>query len=281
LNPVRVVRAKTATDLWRKTVRWHLASPSVDHISPIASNLNDVVLRCDGILDYDFDLAEIWLTGQRWTMLIRDYLDPQETADFIRRCRVLYNGRGSNGSLTEMAFRRNPRRAKRHKWGNCLIGVVYRGAADSHIVPTLTFYSRVSYNAYIMGLDLAIGHVLARQVAEGSGTEIAFQWNLNVLSLHPFKSIPYIYTQPDLSAELEQAASRFPDSVLATPTWAEILKWQSRIVGYEEAGKTLDEEKYGPLRRVRRRYQEWQRGEFLPSIKAEELTFEKLEGFEI
>lgn len=274
MNKPRLVRADTATDLWNKVTRWHLFRTQLDHRSPIACNVNDVFLQARS-LDYDFDLREVWLNPSRWTMLIRDYLDPDDLNNFVRGARDIYENRGKTGTLTEMPFRHVQRRAKRHRWGNCLIGTTFRGQADSHLAPTLTFYSRVSYNAYILGLDLAIASVLAREIA-GDPSRVRFQWYLNVLSLHPFKSIPYLFTQPDLILTLENPGTGH----LAYPTWSEIDKWFQRIVMYEVEGKPLEAEKYGPLKRIRRRYQEYQQGIYVPSTPASSLTFDKLEGYQ-
>jgi hypothetical protein len=45
---------------------------------------------------------------------------------------------------------------------------------------------------------------------------------------------------------------------------------------HEETGKALEDEKYGPLRRVRRRYREYCAEEFLPSVTLEDLTLAPL-----
>ena len=53
-------------------------------------------------------------------------------------------------------------------------------------------------------------------------------------------------------------------------------KWWDRIVDAEESGKPLEAERYGPLRRVRRRYREYCAEDFLPSVGLDELTLAPL-----
>jgi hypothetical protein len=48
------------------------------------------------------------------------------------------------------------------------------------------------------------------------------------------------------------------------------------MVADYEAGVPLDHQKYGPLRRIRRRYQEFMEDTPLPSVPLETLTFQPL-----
>jgi len=60
------------------------------------------------------------------------------------------------------------------------------------------------------------------------------------------------------------------------PTIKIVGKWWDKIVADTENGKPLSEEKYGPLKRVRRRYMEWTEENYQPSVTVENLTLEKL-----
>lgn len=266
----------TLTDLWRRQVRWHLNRPTVDHSSGIACNLYDTHLSCDS-MEFDFNLQEVWLNPGRWTMLVRDYMDPEATSEFVRKSRSILDGKGKSGTVTEMPFRRNRRTSAKHKWGNCLLGAVFRGYSGGHIPPTLSFYSRVSYNGYIAGLDLGLAHVLGREISEGHPSEIGFQWHLNTLSLHPFKVLPYIYGQPDLVAEM----SELDTARTVPPTWQQVKKWQVKIEKMHQDGKPLDEERYGAFKRIRRRYEESLSGLLVPDTHIENLDFSKVEGYSV
>jgi len=68
----------------------------------------------------------------------------------------------------------------------------------------------------------------------------------------------------------EEAAIEYPDRDF--PALKLIRKWGRLIVESHENGKPLDSEKYGPLKRVRRRYEEWQRNEPLPKCPVSSLN---------
>lgn len=268
----KVLRADSLTDLWYQVVRWHLYKPEVDLYLSIGTNLNNVILEARSA-EYDFDLQEVWLNPSRWTRLVREYLDPTELEAFIANGRRIFREKGKNGVVTNMHFRPVERRAdlRRHKWGNCLLAATFRGTPGSDVQPTLTLHSRVSYNAYMLGLDMGIAHHLAREIAEGSPNQVRVQWHLDVMQLHSFKCLPYLYTQPDLMSILE--TREVPEEF---PTWRSISRWWDTVLRYEEEGKTVEEEKYGPFKRIRRRYHEYKEGILVPSTHISELDFRKV-----
>lgn len=270
----KVIKAHDLTQLWAKTVRQHLYREEVDLYLGIGTNLTDVILSAESA-EYDFNLQELWLNKARWTRLIREYVDPYELTRFVRNSRIIYQEKGKNGVVTNMHFRSVDRRAdlRRHKWGNCLLAATFRGTPGSDVQPTLTLHSRVSYNAYMLGMDMGVAHAIAREIAE-PGT-IAINWHLDVMQLHSFKCLPYLYTQPDLMGVLrriEEGEMVFEEY----PTWRSIRRWWLKILEFEASGKTVDEELYGPFRRIRKRYEEYQNGKLVPSVHIKELDFSKL-----
>jgi hypothetical protein len=48
------------------------------------------------------------------------------------------------------------------------------------------------------------------------------------------------------------------------------------MVEHHEQGIPLGDQKYGPLRRIRKRYEQYQAGDFLPSVPVEGLNFDRL-----
>lgn len=273
--------ADNMTDLWHMTTRQHLYETQVDLYLGIGTNLNDVTLVAKS-MDFDFDFQEVWLNRQRWTRLVHEYLDPDETSDFVRRSRIIYQEKGKNGVITNMPFRGVERTARKHKWGNCLMAATFRGTPGSEVHPTLTLHSRVSYNAYMLGLDFCMAHVLAREiVGEADLDQVRLNWHLDVVQFHSFKSLPYIYTQNDLMDDLALVLDdgKLGKNLRKYPTWRSISRWWEKVLEFEDAGKTLEEEKYGPFKRIRRRYQEYERGELVPSVTVDTLDLSKLEGY--
>jgi hypothetical protein len=272
----KVLRSPTQTQLWHDVTRWHLYKEEVDLELGIGTNLNNVILEAES-MDFEFDLRDVWLNPSRWTRLTREYLDGPETTDFIRRSRVILNDKGRQGVITNMHFKGVERFDRKHKWGNCLLAATFRGSdRNDKVRPTLTIHSRVSYNAYMLGLDMALVHVLAREISEGSPHRIRLQWHLDVMQLHSFKCLPYLYTQPDLMEVLNGAIYE-PD--FDYPTWNSIRRWWFKVLEFEKEGKTVEEEKYGPFKRIRRRYEEYQQGIFVPSTTVEELDFGKVPDY--
>lgn len=276
MSGFKVVRAHDLTQLWAKVVRWHLFREEVDLYLGIGTNLYNVILEADSA-EYDFNLQELWLNKARWTRLIREYVDPVDASAFVRNSRIILNEKGKSGVITNMPFRPVVRRGdlRRHKWGNCLLAATFRGSPGSHVQPTLTLHSRVSYNGYMLGMDMGVAHVLAREISEGNPDAIRIQWHLDVTQLHSFKSLPYMYMQPDLMAVLEDEDA-LEEHIEQFPTWKCVSKWWAKVLQFEEEGKSLEAEKYGAFRRIRRRYQEYQQGITVPSVHASELDFEKL-----
>lgn len=275
----KVLRAPDLTQLWHDVVRWHLYKEEVELYLGIGTNLYNVVLEAESA-EYDFNLQELWLNKARWTRLIREYIHPLDATVFVRNAREIMSVKGANGVITNMPFRPVERRGdlRRHKWGNCLMAATFRGTPGSHVRPTITIHSRVSYNGYMLGMDMGLVHVLAREISEGHPDSIRVQWHLDVTQLHSFKCLPYLYTQPDLMRELEKVEDEEEWILLQKkyPTWKSISRWWETVLKFQREGKTVDEELYGPFRRIRKRYEEYQKGILVPSVHISELDFSKL-----
>jgi hypothetical protein len=156
-----------------------------------------------------------------------------------------------------------------------MLGFTYRGVRNGKFdqKPTISMHSRVSYIAYIGGLDLGLAHVLAREIGariEVPVEEFRFRWYIDALQFHGFKSLPLLYRQ-DYIADLENTKLR-----ARYPTIKLVGRWWDKVVGDTEAGKPLEEEKYGPLRRVKRRYMEYVDEDFLPPVPVSSLTLAPL-----
>jgi hypothetical protein len=137
----------------------------------------------------------------------------------------------------------------------------------------LSLHSRVSYIAYIGGLDLGLAHVLAREIGkriEVPVEDFRFRWHIDALQFHGFKSLPLLYRREYID-DLENLDLRGE-----YPTIKLVGRWWDKIVADTESGKPLLEEKYGPLRRVRRRYTEYINEDFLPLVPIDSLDLSPL-----
>lgn len=282
------------TSLWHDSVEtmWYgKVGNGIDFVANIDTICYDNVLAAKSMA-YEFDLGrDLWLNKVRWTNLLRMYLDLGETTRFLERAASIGLGEGKRGVVTQMFGSRAPdfdllegdedevdevvsmyaKHTHKHRWGNCMGMYCYRGLRSGK--PTFTMHSRVSYIAYIGGLDLALAHVLAREIGKRIDVpveEFRFRWYVDALQFHGFKSLPMLYKQQYVE-DLENLEQR-----KQFPTQALVGRWWDKIVADTENGKPLTEEKYGPLKRVRRRYMEWCDGQLLPSVTLDALTLAPL-----
>lgn len=271
---------ESITQLMAVTFETHLLIDQPDAVLNIESHLYDRVLRSNTCV-FDFDLGtHLWLNRQRWSRLVREYVPLEGVERFIAQSKEIYGGEARKGATTNMLFRDPDRHAKKHRWGGCLMGATFRGSVDDR--PTLTLYSRTTYNGYMAFLDAAIAARIAARIADPK--TIRFRWHVSSLQLHSFKSLPYVYSQPNLKAMLDPLArSR---SILESrrdktpPTLYHMAKWQNKILeAYDQHGvNMLDHEKYGPFRRIKRRWLEHKgllTKNLPPSCPIKTLTFEK------
>jgi hypothetical protein len=195
---------------------------------------------------------------------------------FIEQAQLILGGGARKGATAVMRFRDPVRSEKKHRWGGCLQCATFRGQVHKN-KPTLTFYSRTTYMGYIGLLDAAIAYVLAREIGEPGLTQ--FRWVLTDMQLHAFKTLPFVFSQPDLFAQLNRFAKSRRGKP-KSPTWKHLVNWYRKILAaYNEHGvDMLDLEKYGPFRRIKRRWLEHMRHVDKgapPPLGVEELDFEK------
>lgn len=266
----------TLTDLWHKTAQGMLFAKreDLDFVASIDTMLYDNTLSCDSMA-FKFDMGrDLWLTRQRFTTLQRAYVDPIEYAAFLGRCGEIAGGASRRGVVTQMFAHQHARAAKKYRWGNCMMAWTFRGGGREQ--PTLTLHSRVSYIAYIGGLDLALCHVMAREIGDRIGCkpkDFAFRWHVDSLQFHGFKSIPYLF-RFGLDDQLRYDTGQYPSSEY--PTLKLVRRWWGVMVDDYKKQVPLEAQKYGPLRRIRKRYQEYIEGNPLPSVPVKELRLDKL-----
>jgi hypothetical protein len=267
---------RTLTDLWHDSMRrmWRgtLDNGGIDFVASIDTIAYENLLAADSMA-FDLDLGrDLWLNRSRWTRLARQYLDREQTAQFLDRATDIGLREGRRGVVTQMPCAVVPPAAKKHRWGNCMLGLTYRGVRGGGRFdegPTLAMHSRVSYIAYIGGLDLGLAHVLAREIGdriEVPVEDFKFRWYIDALQFHGFKSLPLLYRR-DYIEDLQNPKLR-----RRYPTIKLVGKWWDKVVRDVETGVPLDQEKYGPLRRVKRRYIEYTNEDFLPNVPVSSLT---------
>lgn len=276
-SPTRPSEFEDMTSLWHDTVNsmmyGTIENGGIDYVAGIDCIRYGSRLVADSMA-YEFDLGrDLWLNRARWTRLCREYLDLGEVRRFVDHATRIGTGEGKRGVITSMHCNNVARASKKHRWGNCMLAFTYRGLRTGR--PTLSLHSRVTYIAYIGGADLAVAHVLARYISQRIKvpvSEFRFEWAIDALQLHAFKSIPMLYSDGYLP-HLENKALR-----ASLPSFKIVGRWHDGIVDSTERDQPLEEIKYGPLRRVTRRYREFVNEDFLPSVPVKSLSFSPLQG---
>lgn len=257
-----------------------LHDPEPDAVLNIESHLFNVTIEADRC-EYDLDIGrELWLNRSRWSRLTREYVPSDALEQFISQANEILNGDARLGATANMMFHDPKRYDKKHRWGGCLMGATFRGDNKKSGPATLTFFSRTSYIGYMGFMDAAIACVLARHIREGE--RIAFRWHLSSMQLHCFKTLPYVFSQPDLMKQLEfnARALRSGKRRKMSPTERNMAKWYNKILeAFDEYGTDmLDHEKYGPFKRIKRRWLEHKGHSEKappPSLKLDKLDFTK------
>lgn len=275
---MRTANYSDMTKLWHgeATSMVMATTKEIDFVSGLDVIRYDNLVGCESMA-YKFDLGrDLWLNRSRFTVLQREYLDLSHLDGFLRRAEEIGLGGVKHGVVTSMPCKSPEFRAKKHRWGGCMSALSFR--VDKQGKPWMGLQSRVTYITYMGGADLALCHVIAREISRRIGIPVedfGFRWACTSHQAHSFKGIPYLFRSGlwplivDPDAHLE-----YPD--LSYPALKLIRKWGKTIVAKHEAGEPLETEKYGPLRRVRRRYEEWQRGEPLPKCPVSTLTLQPL-----
>jgi hypothetical protein len=265
------------TSLWHEEAQGMLFSKKkdLDYIASIDSIKYDNVLTAESMA-FDFDLGrDLWLTKSRFTVLQRDYLDLSTLSAFLDRCESIGLGEAKRGVITQMPTKLHTMRARKYRWGPCMMGYTFRGG-DRYQQPTLSLHSRVTYIPYIGGADLALAHVLAREIGARIGLtpkDFSFTWHLDSMQFHYFKGIPYLF-RFGFEDILIDDSDEYPSAKY--PTLRGVRKWWKGMVKDYEDEVPLSAQKYGPLKRIRKRYQQFQEGNPLPSVPIDQLTLQPL-----
>lgn len=248
---------KDITELNRKLTRKLVyAHPDdLDVMNSMDFQLNDVMVSADSCA-YDFDLKDIWVTSNRWTSLTRQYLDPVGLEGFLGQVEAKLRGRKRG-----IAFLRTndvkPRTTKTNskvwrRWGSCMLGIGYTSLPR----PTITLHSRTTYLGYIGQLDLAMVHVLAREIGERVGLtpeEIRFVWHIEGAQFHSFKSMAWFFQNERDRARLEDTPHSKKLQQRAPVLWLS----QKRLAEYQamdDNGLLYCDMSFSQQLRIRRRW---------------------------
>lgn len=258
MNPSFPVCGETITDTVQSAFE-HLLNMEKPHaVLNIESHVFNVTLESMSC-KYKLDIGkQLWLNRQRWSRLIKEYVPRDNLLLFISQAQEILSGNARDGATANMMFRDPIRYEKKHRWGGCLMGAVFRGNGKRAGPPSLTLYSRTTYIGYMGFMDAGIAALIAEAI--DPQIQIQFRWYIASMQCHCFKSLPYVYSNPRLMKVLEMDARRVRNGRRKPipPTRRNMAKWYNKVL---EAWNThgmdmLEHEKYGPFKRIKRRWME-------------------------
>lgn len=247
----------------------HGTEEDLDLISSVDVQIHDVVAEADSMV-WDFDFKDAWLTKSRWSMMVRQYLDPEELEAWIGQCtaRIGLKGRGVAVLRTKKVAPRGGAATghtnkQTRTWGSCMLNISYKAIP----VPQITLYSRTSYLGYIGALDIGVAYMVGKYLAREMGVDVStfkFVWYNQAIQWHNFKSLAFMLNHVDEekrkhyrrlliepSGELTNAEKR---EILSSPAIKLSRKWLQKVIREDASGRTYGDFSYNTFRRIVRRF---------------------------
>lgn len=268
---MRFYSAPTMTEMYDQLTESliHGTKEELDIISSVDVQIHDVIAEADSMA-WQFDMKSAWLTKSRWSMMARQYIDPEELEAWIGRvtskiglknrgiavlrCKVVKPRGGASTGHTNKQTR---------TWGACMLHISYKALP----VPQITLYSRTSYVGYLGALDLTIAWMVARYLAKELGVPVEkfkFIWVNQAIQWHNFKSLAYMLNHTShKKREKYRRLLLSPSTELGVEEKREILKhpaiqlsrkWMKKVIQEDATGRSYGDFSYNTFRRIVRRY---------------------------
>lgn len=281
---MRTYEAKTLTELHEEmTKSLVFGHPmDLDHIANVDVAIHDVMGYAHS-MDWDFDLKNMWLTKSRWSMMARQYLDPEDLVAWIEMCtsKMGTKGRGIAVMRTKVVKPRGGAATghtnkETRRWGSCMLNLSYKALPK----PTITLHSRTSYLGYIGALDLSVAWMCAKYLGHEIGLkprDFAFVWHIEAIQWHNFKSLAWMLNHTDttlrsryrrLLIKPEKKLTEDEMVFIQLPAVKMSRLWLRKMMLSDSRGETYGDMTYNTYRRIRRRWH------------TEVLGYEKAQTFE-
>lgn len=268
---MRHYTAPTMTDMYQQLTESliHGTEHDLDLVSSVDVQIHDVVAEADSMV-WDFDMKDAWLTGSRWSMMVKQYLDPDELENFIGlvTSKIGLRNRGVAVLRTKVVKPRGGAATghsnkQTRTWGSCMLNISYKAIP----VPQITLYSRTSYLGYIGALDIGVAYMVGKYIARELGVDVStfkFVWYNQAIQWHNFKSLAYMLNNTDpvkrkhyrrLLMEPSDNLTRAEKlEVINSPAIKLSRKWLIKIIREDATGRTYGDLTYNTFRRIIRRF---------------------------
>lgn len=268
---MRTYRSSTMTNLHDQMTRSLIEATAdeLDVISSVDVQIHNVIGQADS-MDWEFDLKDMWLTKGRWSMMVNQYLDPDEVTAWVNQItsKIGTKKRGIAVMRTKTVAARGGASTghtnkETRRWGSCMLAVSYKAVPQ----PQITLYSRTSYLGYIGALDLTVAWMLGKTLADAMGVDVRtfkFVWMNEAIQWHNFKSLAFLLNHPDEERRktyrrlmMKKEKKLKEDELLALDTSPALRlsrKWLAKVIKEDKDGLTYGDMTYNTYRRIRRRW---------------------------
>jgi hypothetical protein len=241
----------TVNGLLRKVTQSALYEPNPNILDSDGANFMNVTLSADKC-QYDLDIGKrCWLTGGRWTKLVKEYVKRNNVEKFIHQAQEIYKGREPAGGTTVMPFELPQQSATRKWWGGCL-GTLefYSDKGQSCIV----LKSRTTYWGHMGAIDPLIAERVAHRITGGRPDLVGFVWHITGMQMNIIRSIPYLISDDKFRAQIEHRIRRAKDPTAFIDKFLEV--YNRRIVEpYAEKGVEFpNDEKYQIFKQIQKKW---------------------------
>jgi len=247
----------------------HAPKTQLDMVTSVDVQMHNVMAQADSMA-WDFNLKSTWLTPSRWTMMVRQYLDPEELQAWIDTVttKIGLKGRGIAVMRTKIVKPRGGAATghtnkETRRWGSCMLAISYKAKPK----PQITLYSRTSYLGYIGALDLSVAWMIGNYLARAMGVSVEsfqFVWMNEAIQWHNFKSLAYMLNNDDkvlrtqyrrlLVKPKKKLKSKELKTLESSPAIQLSRSWLQKIIESDKAGETYGDMTYNTYRRIRRRW---------------------------
>lgn len=251
----------------------HAKQDELDLVTSVDVQIHNTMSQADS-MDWEFDLKSMWLTKGRWSMMVRQYLEPEDVEIWLKKCvsGIGLKGRGISVLRTKTVRPRGGAHLgnrETRRWGSCMLNLSYKAVPQ----PQITLYSRTSYLGYIGALDLSVAWMAGRYLAKEMDVPVEtfrFVWYNEALQWHNFKSLAWMLNNSDPERrKLFRRILVLPETKLnetehqylsSSPALIMSRAWLQRVVAEDKRNDSYGDMTYNTYRRIRRRYHTEVRG---------------------
>lgn len=229
---------------------------SLDNINSVDVQKHNVLARAES-LNYPTHLARVWCSQQRWNTMIRQYLDPTATSEWLETIESAFpsSKRGIAVLRTNTVEKRRGGKGTTRRWGSCMLSLSFRRVPE----PQITLHSRTSYLGYLSLLDLGVAYVAGKEIGQRTGipvSEMSFVWSLEMAQFHGFRCLAFPLGNTEEFKKFRQFGKQFDSDAEMKEYPGFRLAWRQyqKIREMDKSGFQYSQQTFSSSRRVRKRF---------------------------